>query len=530
MTDPAQAFPRLILSTIFEISDPEAGDCITDGGNDRSVAAVFISENERTIFLFQFKHYQKYEKANKYFSGDSADKLVTFFTDLRNPSQKIVPTFNPLLLERVRAIRECIENDTFDFKVVLCSNGSPLLDAELKRFQDHLNPYQHIEIVQIHTVELARLFSSNVPDRDVRQLKYVEDQILERSDGNVRGIQCTVKAEELVKFLGLNGSPTQIDDGLFRENVRLYLGQKNAINGNIRRTLLGRHRYQFWYLNNGITIVCEKYEYQPRLSTPIRVTCAQIVNGCQTANEIYDSFRLSAECLLGVTVSVKIIETAEETLVGNIAEATNSQTAIRGRDLRANDDVQHKLEVSLAALGFSYERKRNQHIDKAADKRVDALRAGQAVLAYYLGKPDKAKTASEQIFESLYDEVFNPKRFIASDFLVATQLLNMIEVRKELAKKSLNSVSGKFFQEDWLIEGTFHVLYLVGLLATKRAMDLSNLADVSTLIDEGISEVGEFVKSQPNVAAYRLFRSTKSKDLIFNLVNEELPAQLKLAV
>lgn len=530
LASPPNAFSRLVLSNILEITDQDAVDCITDGGNDRGVDAVYISESQKTIYLFQFKHCEKYEKSSKYFPGEAVDKIASVFPFFECESPDEEKQLNPALLRKVRAIRSCLQEELYHFQIVLCSNASPMAETELSRLQKLVSPYNYVDVKCIHCRELARLFAAPRIQAEMRSLRYESNQIFERSDGNKRGLTCSANLGALVDFLRDPKNPVLIDDNLFRQNVRLHLGSDNTVNHSIKSTLLGTQSPDFWYLNNGITIVCERFEYQPKMTSPIRLKNPQIVNGCQTANQIFSASLLNDVDLDGVAVSVRIIETADFQLVGRIAEATNSQTAIRGRDLRANDEVQQKIEAGMAELGFYYERKRNQHPNSPMDKTIDALRAGQAILAYYLSKPDKSKTATDKIFDEFYREVFDPNRFTAQDILIAVQLLNMIEVRKEMAKREMTSVTRHFFQEEWLVEGSFHVLYVLGLLADRSMIPRTSVESVSALLDEAIKEVGDFFKSQRNAAAYRVFRSAVTAEKLRTAIDPAHPVQLKLAI
>ncbi|MFV3545556.1 AIPR family protein, partial [Mycobacterium tuberculosis] len=40
------------------------------------------------------------------------------------------------------------------------------------------------------------------------------------------------------------------------------MGEENDVNRKILATAVSRENTQFWYLNNGITIVCDKMDYQ----------------------------------------------------------------------------------------------------------------------------------------------------------------------------------------------------------------------------------------------------------------------------
>jgi hypothetical protein len=173
---------------------------------------------------------------------------------------------------------------------------------------------------------------------------------------------------------------------LFARNIRGYLGE-TTINQEIRKTLR-RDPESFWYLNNGVTIVCDEAMLESS-SGRDRLTLRnpQIINGQQT------SYALSAEPRGAhrAQVSVRVISVATdgraddyatyEQMVSRIVEATNSQNRIKASDLRANDRLQVALERDLHQLGYHYQRKRMAQSEVAAVARQHEWRLTKEGLA-----------------------------------------------------------------------------------------------------------------------------------------------------
>ena len=89
---------------------------------------------------------------------------------------------------------------------------------------------------------------------------------------------------------------------------------------------------------------------------------------------------------------VRVIETSDALLIEEVSIATNSQSRIGSRDLRANSAIAKKLASGLERLGYYYVRKRGEKSAYSPDKTIDALKGGQLILAYVRGQPEKAKT------------------------------------------------------------------------------------------------------------------------------------------
>jgi hypothetical protein len=130
------------------------------------------------------------------------------------------------------------------------------------------------------------------------------------------------------------------DGSIFDLNIRRFLGTLGGVNRDIFSTCSNvESSYEFWFLNNGITIVCDQFDPVTDLDNPhVKLKNLQIVNGCQTATTLalaQREGRLSQD----VRVLTRIYETSDPTLVSRIVLTTNNQNQIKSRDLRANDPV-----------------------------------------------------------------------------------------------------------------------------------------------------------------------------------------------
>ncbi|MGL4261806.1 MAG: hypothetical protein ACRCTX_09325, partial [Afipia sp.] len=81
------------------------------------------------------------------------------------------------------------------------------------------------------------------------------------------------------------------------------------------------------------------------------------------------------------------------------------------------------------------------------------------------------------------------------------------------------SVTRKAFVESWLIEGHLHVMFVLGELMRRRQIALDKAEDGIGLIDDAVAIVERFVRCNEKFAAYRLFRSTSSRDSILQIMD-----------
>ncbi|MBA3677331.1 MAG: AIPR family protein [Sphingosinicella sp.] len=383
LTTAREAFSYFAISKIIKIDDDEVRASITDGGNDRGIDAVYIDSRpeSRVIHLFQFKFIDKFEKRKDTFPSSEIDKILTFLDDVLQKNERIESNCNPLLYQKVEAIWEALEEGVFTISIHLCSNASQLVSTQRKRLEESLRPYKLANVKEHDLIWFSHHLSRSQSEDRTYTIALVEDQYFSRADGFANGLIGTVRAEEILNFISDPEFPNEVDDTLFEENIRVYLGEQNDVNRKIFTSAISKENSKFWYLNNGITIVCERLSYQPRSSNPrAELLNPQIVNGGQTSHAIFEAARGGRNKVLDVKILIRIIETKDKNFTHEVAEATNSQTPIRSRDIRSNDSIQIKLENSLRPLGYYYERKNDQYVDQRTENRIDAVKLGQIIL------------------------------------------------------------------------------------------------------------------------------------------------------
>ena len=338
---------------------------------------------------------------------------------------------------------------------------------------------------------------------------------------NTRSLMGYANVADLADFLR-DERTSLFDESLFHANVRGHLGVQNPVNKDISKSLGREENHHFFCLNNGIAVVCDKYLYQSG-GFPITLHRPQIVNGRQTAEAIFEAHRQDPAGTASAVVTIRIIETSDPQLIEEVSIATNNQSRIGSRDLRANSSLAKKLAAGLRALGFYYVRKRGEKSDRPFDLTIDALRAGQLILAYQRGKPEKAKTDTTSMFGDNFDEVFSPDDVTPDLIATAHRLFLDIERLKRSAMIGMR-VSGlsAASSEHWLVEGAFHVLYVVNLIARVRGLNVSKYEECQLLVSEAADIVGGYYLGM-NVAAYRLFRSVRARDELRELISLGVP-------
>ena len=216
----------------------------------------------------------------------------------------------------------------------------------------------------------------------VKKLK--EDKRFEYTFNDVRKFEAEVNKEEgktnsIIALIPLTqfyefityGEEGQINDRLFESNIRDYKGRSN-VNKNIIETLINPNEIDFWWLNNGITVIVEDIE-ESKSANKIKIVNPQIVNGLQTSYSIYNFFSENIDKLENekrkVFVKILKVEPNNEDKELRIIVATNSQNEIRDKDIHANDAVQKNIEEYLKKYNKYYQRKDKYYTNRKIAKK-----------------------------------------------------------------------------------------------------------------------------------------------------------------
>lgn len=194
---------------------------------------------------------------------------------------------------------------------------------------------------------------------------------------------------------------------LFDSNVRDYQNS-TTINKSILQTLDNKGDSDFWWLNNGITILANGGTLAGK---KINLKNIQIVNGLQTSYSIFNSTIDESD---NRSIFVKIIITDNEEVIDNIIRATNSQNYIHPSVFRATDPIQRNIEEHLKRRNLYYDRRKNYYKNegKSIKDIISINQMAQAIYAIIFKNPCKARQSPASLTknDTIYDEIFNRTR------------------------------------------------------------------------------------------------------------------------
>ena len=219
---------------------------------------------------------------------------------------------------------------------------------------------------------------------------------------------------------------------VFKNNIRLYLGNETSVNRGIEKTLK-EESHKFHYYNNGLTITTLSINKDNSKNYSIKPV--NIVNGCQTANSIYNVASSTPSLPIeDIKIPVRIIQTESEEDYNNITIRTNNQNGVDIQDLISITEIQKELESKFGKLTvfdkqFLYKRQKTQEDSFDVDFIVqidDILRASFSTIMLIPNKVSGYfdKTTAKYI-EYIFDEI------LIDIYIRATVLLKFIEEKIE---------------------------------------------------------------------------------------------------
>ncbi|MFE3080923.1 AIPR family protein [Nocardia tengchongensis] len=220
-----------------------------------------------------------------------------------------------------------------------------------------------------------------------------------------------VRLKDYYEFL--SDDRKRLRTNLFDSNVRDYQGEV-MVNKAIQGTLESYADEDFWWFNNGVTILCSSVSISG--DSTFTLTGVQIVNGMQTSHEIHTAVgnsRLDDERWQNRSVSVRIIQALDEEVRDKIIRATNSQTKVHDASLHATEKIHRQIEAHFKAHGWFYDRRKNfyKNTGKAADRIISIPALGQAIMAIGLSRPNDARARPTTLLNNAkdYNVLFNEK-------------------------------------------------------------------------------------------------------------------------
>ncbi len=459
-----ERFLAWYLRNIHQRTAVEARQDITDGQHDKEIDAVIVDDEKRKVLIFQGKFFTETSV-----DGGPIQEILTAWLRIQD-IPALQEAANEKLRPKLEAVAEALKDD-YEVVFELVTTGT-LTDAarkDLETFQNQITDFEHPEC-SITLVDSATIKAGwdEALAQELPKLKHTfslqAGRYLAVEVGGVKTVLAAVPLSECVKIPGI------ADGRLFRKNVRQSLGLSNKVNKGLKQTIQSDTPQYFFLFHNGITALCEKLTIDDN-KHELMLDGMSVVNGCQSLTTIRACSE-KAKNAANSHVLFRFYEIPQKDLADKISIYTNSQSAVKARDLRSNDKrviaLKRAYEARYPQGFFIAKRGEQRPADKAQDQTVDIVELARTLAAWHLRMPIIAGNENrlfdkhfEQLFRADYpvedidalnrwsrkiDELWDSSRLNLNDQLIATpsqakyELLYAVQLSFCAASKQLDKV------------------------------------------------------------------------------------------
>lgn len=348
---------------------------------------------------------------------------------------------------------------------------------ELKDTIKGLFPNAVVEVIFVDSDALFDMYNAVIENRV--NLKFADIPI----SPNQKNYVALVDLKSYFNFIV--NDEGDVRKSFFDSNVRDYQG-KNNVNSSISETLHRADDNDFWWLNNGVTVLASEATLVN--NRELQIVNPEIVNGLQTSMEIYNYFSENREALESEKRSIllRIIVPDNEESRDQIIFATNNQTNIPKATLRVTDPIHLQIEMYFKSRGLFYDRRKNYYKNQGRKPAeiVGVSFLAQCLITIFLKKPDYARARPSTLLndEKTYNELYEKNNDLEVFYRVAL-----------LGKKIQRNVrSGSDYSSAEKSDILYYVLYAViaDVLGKKNITpaDIKNL-DIDSITDTLIEDI-----------------------------------------
>lgn len=437
----------------YNLTYEELESGITDGEHDGGIDAIFSFANGE---LIQEDFDPKYLKSNVLleihiiqaktsgsFSETALNKLISATNKLFDLSVKTsdLEEFNSGIISQVDCFRHALKTLAIRFPEIIVR-----YHYACKKGERHIHPKTEYKIAELKqaasekfsqaTVEVELLSAVDLIKLARKRRKDAYELVVTKSLNAEKGFVVLASLPEFDNFLKRGA---ELKAELFEANVRDFEGS-TEVNDEIAATLKDERDADFWWMNNGITILSNKATLD---GDTLTIGNPQIVNGLQTSTQVNKYFSerdLFSNPNEKRMIMIKVISSEDDAVRDKIIKATNSQNGVQPGSLRATDEIQCDIETRLKTLNLYYDRRKNfyKNLGKPASRIISISRMAQVLMSIVNQRPDTARARPSNIIkdQNEYEQLFSKSKPIN---LYSNAAKLNIAIEKTLKSKDISA-------------------------------------------------------------------------------------------
>lgn len=342
-----RAFSAFALHKRLDLAPHTAAATVVDDFNDNGIDAIHYVARTETLYLVQAKL-----KASENFQQDEAQ---AFCSGVRLLLKQEFATFNLNVQKRQAEIENALDNCTH-IQLLVAYTGGAVSQSAANALQALIDDEDLDDTRLRKTVEY---YTAEDVVRDLRaenEYKPVNAQIylhkFEKIDTPRSTFYGVARISDLVELHESRGK------ALYERNIRYYLGgTKSDVNKSIKATLQDAPA-DFFYLNNGVTAVCD--HVSPRSTKlgvkRLDVLGLSIINGAQTVASAAEFVRQHPGHDIGEAKVMFTLITASSAgdFGRRVTKARNHQNPVQTANFASLDENQDRLRQEVAQIDYTY--------------------------------------------------------------------------------------------------------------------------------------------------------------------------------
>lgn len=461
---------KIIDADIYEDNSPD------------HIGAIFIdsdSENdsgERDVDIIVTKYYQDTDTLNideviKLLQETSSYIAINapFFKDSRDKLKDLMSDDDYRI--------DVSKNGKRNINIVFLTNFKPTNKKQLTSFKKKISNIKS----KVSQIQYSAIFYDDIeeeigetesPMESVQRAEFTLDRPNNYLEyGSEESLIVNISAKSLQRVYDRYSNA-----GLFAQNLRYYV-KSAKVDGGIVDSAQNNSK-EFWYLNNGIIVICSDYIIE---DDKIILKDFSIINGGQTTKLIGET-----EFDNDFFIQCKVIKSSRCSneddrleFISKVAEASNTQKPIKGKDLIANKPEQRKLKSMLAQNHIFCSIKRGEKVNKRVYNKdwqiTNNEEIGQFLLAFMYQKPGTARSQKASICDNaeyyarLFKKEYSP--LLIKDLLILK--IRYKEWTKKIAKESKEAqrsldnmeVSRSKMKDGLVKNGMFFFSAMIGVIS-----------------------------------------------------------------
>lgn len=521
----------------FELSYEELESGIVDGEHDGGIDSAYVFVDDELVRedseVADFKKPKEIEfhiiqsKSQNGFSESGIDKIISTARNLLSLSADYEDFYQyngqvKAVFDRFRTVYRGLANKFPKLKIVIhyaAKSADSVIHANLKAKRRELVD-QIQSMFEEASVEFCFLGAKELLAFARKQPNKTFELRVSKALNGENGYVVLCRLKDYDSFLRDGGEAVRTD--LFESNVRDYQGS-TEVNGEIATSLGGDPTVDFWWLNNGVTLLGSRATLSGSIVT---VENPQIVNGLQTSSQIAAHFDQDGVSTDDRMLMVKIVTSEDEEIIDKIIKATNSQNSVPPASLRATDKIQRDIEHALKSKGLFYDRRKNfyKNQGKSAAKIVSIPLLAQALMTLLRAEPDNARARpsslikKDEVYKSLFSES-HPLDAYSTAALLTKKVEVQLKKRANLTSRDRNNLR-------------FYVLYWsAGWEAKSVAISAEKIAKIKmdNIVDQDIDEAIDSVLDLFSAAggSDQVAKGAEFKTTLNNKLQEKIEAFFK---